>query len=461
MKITRSRFKFHGGVHPDYNKELARNRPIERMPLPTELVISMSQHLGVPATCCVAVGEHVEKGQLIGEKAGVISVPVFAPASGTVKAIETRLGAAGTRVPAVVLTTDSEQGAEQLLPVLDWMKATREELLARIEAAGICGMGGAGFPTAVKLNPPPGRRCEYLIVNGAECEPYLTADFRLMVERASLVRLGVEIMRKVLDGPAVRIAVERNKPEAIEALAEAFADCEGNVEIVTLPVLYPLGSEKHQIYATVGRIVPEGELPISVGCVVENVGTVAAIAEAVANGRHLLARVTTVSGDAVVEPKNVEAVIGTKYADLVAFCGGEKEPPAKVISGGTMMGFSVPTLEIATTKTTSGLLLLSRNRVFSYSSQACINCGQCVRACPMALNPAEISKAVEADDIKSAEDFHVMVCIECGACSFGCPAYRPLTQHCRRAKNSIRARMAAEKAKAVAAKAQEKGAAKL
>lgn len=469
MKTVKSNFKFKGGIHPDYNKELARDKAIVEMPCPAELVISMSQHLGAPAKCLVKPGDYVVKGQLIGEKNGFISVPVYASANGLVKAVEPRLGAAGGKAPAVILDTtaapnsvndgqsisesgESGEKKEITLKPLDWRTATKEELLKRVEEAGICGMGGAGFPTSVKLNPPPQKRCEYLILNGAECEPYLTADCRLMIERADRIRVGVEIMRKVLGGPAVRIAIEANKPEAIAAMEKAFADIEGNVEIVVLPVLYPQGSEKHQIYATVGRIVPEPPaLPIDVGCVVENVGTVAAIADAVEKGKILLSRVTTVSGDAVVEPKNVEAPLGTKYADLVAFCGGAKEPPAKVLSGGTMMGFAVSTLEIGTTKTTSGLLLLSKKRVVQYTSQACINCGRCLRACPMLLNPAEISKAVEANDIKSAEDAHVMTCIECGACSFGCPAHRTITQHCRRAKASIRARIAAEKAKAAAA----------
>ena len=461
MKTVKSQFKFKGGIHPDYNKELAKDKAIVEMPCPAELVISMSQHLGAPAKCLVKAGDYVVKGQLIGEKNGFISVPVHASASGLVKTVEPRLGAAGGTAPAVVLDTTAPVPADLptpncQLPALDWRSATREELLKRVEEAGICGMGGAGFPTAVKLNPPPNKRCEYLILNGAECEPYLTADCRLMMERADRIRVGVEIMRKVLGGPAVRIAVEANKPEAIAALEKAFADIEGNVEIVVLPVLYPQGSEKHQIYATVGRVVPEPPaLPIDVGCVVENVGTVAAIADAVEQGKILLSRVTTISGDAVAEPKNVEAPLGTKYADLVAFCGGAKEPPAKVLSGGTMMGFAVSTLAIGTTKTTSGLLLLSKQRVVQYTSQACINCGRCVRACPMNLNPAEISKAVEANDIKAAEDAHVMTCIECGACSFECPAHRAITQHCRRAKASIRARMAAERAKAAAA-AQKK-----
>ena len=448
MKTVRSTFRFKGGVHPDDNKELARGKAVETMPCPAELVISMSQHLGAPATCVVAVGDYVAKGQLLGERNGFISVPVHAPANGRITAIEPRLSPGGAHVPAVILDTTApvpegltpnlKPETSNLKP-LDWCSASREDLLARIDAAGICGMGGAGFPTCVKLSPPPGKRCDYLIVNGAECEPYLCADFRLMLERADRVRTGVEILRKILGGCAVRLAVEANKPEAVAALEKAFADIAGDVEIVVLPVLYPQGSEKHQIYATVGRVVPEPPaLPIDVGCVVENVSTVAAVADAVEHGTRLLSRVTTVSGDAVREPKNVEAPLGTKYADLVAFCGGVKEPPAKVVSGGTMMGFAVPGLEIATTKTTSGLLLLSRRRVFQYVSQPCINCGRCVRACPMNLNPALIGQAVEADDLACAARAHVAVCIECGACTFVCPAYRPLTQLCRRAKAALR-----------------------
>jgi len=453
MKTIKQTFKFHGGVHPDYNKELARDQPIEQLPTPKLLAVSMSQHLGAPAKCVVKTGDHVAKGEVIGERNGFISVAVHAPVSGTIRSIELRQGASGSWTDSVIIEPDANQDANVSLFMmkLDWKTASREELLARIADAGICGMGGAGFPTVVKLSPPPDKHCEYLILNGAECEPYLTADYRVTLEQAQKIRTGVEIMRKILNGPAVRIAVEANKPEAIAALEKAFADIDGNVEIVVLPVLYPQGSEKHQIYATVGRLVPPGALPISVGCVVDNVGTVAAIADAVCEGKPLIERVTTVSGDGIVQPKNILAPIGTPYSDLVAFCGGEKDGVRKVISGGTMMGFTVSKLDIATTKTASGLLFLTEKRVFQYEAMPCINCGRCLRACPMQLNAASISRAVEADDIKQAEDLGVMNCIECGACSFGCPAYRSITHLCRRAKNSIRARQAAEKAKAAAA----------
>ena len=366
MKTVKSPFQFPGGVHPRYHKDLTEGKAIEALPLPAKLAISMSQHLGAPAKCLVKPGDHVVPGQLIGEKSGFISANVHASAAGTVKAIEKRPGPTGMLADAVLLETDAEQPAATAMPPLDWSAASREELLARVEAAGICGMGGAGFPTSVKLNPPPDKHCEFLILNGAECEPYLSADCRTMIERADRIRIGVEAMRRILGGPAVRIAIENNKPAAIAAMEKAFADISGDVEIVVLPTLYPQGSEKHQIYATVGRVAPDGALPIAVGCVVENVGTAAAIADAVELGLPLISRVTTVSGDGIAEPKNVRAPVGTSYADLAAFCGGERGTVRKVISGGPMMGLAVPDLTIATTKTTSGLLFLT----FSFAPPA-------------------------------------------------------------------------------------------
>lgn len=440
MKTVKARYGFRGGVHPRYNKDLTAERPVAKIPLPPTLVVSMSQHLGAPAKCCVAKGDTVVKGQLIGERNGFISVPVHAPASGTVKAVEPRQGPTGAWADAVILETDPASDRFIRLSPMDWKAATADELRARINEAGLCGMGGAGFPSVVKLSPPPDTRCEYLIINGAECEPYLTSDYRTMLEQADRVRTGVDIIRKILGGPAVRLAVEDNKPAAIAALEKAFADIEGDVELVVLPTLYPQGSEKHQIYACTKRLVAPGALPISVGCVVENVSTAAAVADAVTEGVPLIERVTTVSGDGIQTPCNVRAPIGTSYADLAAFAGGEKPGVRKVISGGPMMGFNVSHLDIPTTKTTSGLLFFTEAHVFQYASTPCINCGSCVRACPMTLNPALISRAVEADNMALAEQAGVMNCLECGACSFSCPAYRDVTQFCRRAKNSLRAR---------------------
>lgn len=448
MRTVTSALRFPGGVHPNDNKGLVRDKPIETLPLPKQLVISMAQHRGTPATCTVKVGEHVACGQLIGAAFGPLAVPVHASAAGTVKAIEARQTPSGAWAEAVVLETDADQTATPPLRFdpLNWKKASPDALLARVAEAGICGMGGAGFPTAIKLRLAPGRKCDYLIVNGAECEPYLSADFRVMVEWADRIRSGIEIVRKILGGPAVRIAIEENKPEAVVALENALDDITGDVEIVVLPMLYPQGSEKHQVYATTGRQIAPGELPVSVGCVVENVATVAAIARAVEQGEPLTARVTSVSGDGIAEPKNVFAPFGTASAELAAFCGGEKPGVRKVLSGGVMTGMTLPDLTIPTTKTTSGLLFLTGARTFEYKTAPCINCGRCVRTCPMGLNPGAISRAVEADDIDRAESLHVISCIECGACSFSCPAFRSITHYCRRAKSALRARQMAARA---------------
>ena len=451
MKTAKARFRFKGGVHPAYHKELSCAAPVRDLPLPGLLAVSMSQHLGAPAKCLVKPGDRVERGMKIGEKNGFISCAVHSPAAGVVKSVETVPTATGAMAPAVFIETDPSAKGGVRLPRIDWRKASPADIVQRAEECGICGMGGAGFPTAVKISPPKGSKCDFLILNGAECEPYLTADHRLMLECPERVRAGAEILRRALGGPAVRIAVEENKPDAIAALEKAFAGIDGDVEITVLPCLYPQGSEKHQIRAVTGRIVPEGALPISTGCVVENVSTAAALADAVEAGEPLVSRITAVTGDGVASPCNVRAPVGTRYSELCAFAGGETGKVAKVISGGPMMGFNVPNLDIPTTKTTSGLLFLTEASVFEYSSSPCIGCGRCMRACPMNLSPAEISRCVESGDIGGAEALWVMDCIECGSCSFSCPARRDITQHCRRAKASIRAARAIEAAKAKAA----------
>ena len=448
MKATRSSHKLPGGIHPEYNKALAAGSPIRELPLPPRLTVPLSQHLGAPAKPVVKAGDIVKAGQLIAEAGGFISAPIHAPAAGKVTALEETLTASGRPCGAIVIETAAEQERETLPTFPDWRFADRKTLAAHIGAAGIVGMGGAGFPTRVKLSPPPDKPIDTLILNGAECEPYLTADHRMMLEHAAEIRIGAEIIRHILGAKHLRIAIEDNKPDAIAAITEAFQDMDEGVTVTALRTLYPQGSEKQQIFSVTGREVPRGGLPMDVGCVVENISTAFAVYDAVINGRPLTRRVVTVTGEAIAEPANLLVPCGTPYAALVEACGGVKGKAAKAISGGPMMGFAVGSLTVPVGKTTSGLLLLPPAKVTCFTSQACIACGRCIGACPMCLSPAELSQCVEADDIESAEQLALMDCIECGSCAFSCPARRPLVHHFRRGKAAVMAKRAAAKANA-------------
>ena len=445
MQTIPSPFTFSGGIHPSYSKELSSGSPIREMPIPARLVVPLSQHLGAPAQPRVNTGDTVKAGQLIAEQNGFISAPVHAPASGKVTGIEDTLTAAGRPCAAIVIEPDGSQEWQRLPCIPNGQTADKQDLLSQIGAAGIVGMGGAGFPTRIKLAPPSDKPIDTVILNGAECEPYLTSDHRMMLEHAQEIRIGAEIIRHILGAKSLRIAIEDNKPDAIAAMGKAFEGIGGDVAITVLRTSYPQGSEKQQIYSVTGREVPRGGLPMDVGCVVENVSTAFAIYDAVANGRPLVRRVISVTGDAVQQPANLLAPVGTLYSDLVAACGGLKGKPAKVISGGPMMGFAVGSLSVPTGKTTSGLLLLSSGKISCYTSQACISCGRCVEACPMRLTPSELSQCIEADDIESAEQISLMDCIECGSCAFVCPAHRPLVHHMRRGKAIVMAQRAAAK----------------
>lgn len=437
MRLLVSSNRFKGGVHPRYHKAATDRLALQTLAMPGRLVISMSQHLGAPALPAVKAGDTVVGGQVLGTAAGMISAVVHAPTSGRISAVTDALTALGRPAPALVLEPDgADTRGEPLAPLPDWTAQPPKALVARVAAAGIVGMGGAGFPTHVKLAPPSEKPIDTLIINGAECEPYLTGDHRLMVEHAAEIWEGCRILRQVLGARTVRIAVEDNKPEAIAALERAMQDAEGDVALVRLPTIYPEGSEKQQIFAVTGRRVPAGGLPMDVGCLVDNVGTVYAVWDAVVRGHPLTTRTITVSGDAV-RPANLLAPIGTPFADLVAACGGPLGRVAKVVAGGPMMGFAQTSLDVTMNKTSSGLLLLSPRCVTQFTSQACIGCGRCVDACPMRLMPSELSQDIEADDIDAAERINVMDCFECGACAYVCPAHRPLVQHMRRAKAAI------------------------
>jgi len=434
------------GIHPDDNKTTAALATRE-LPLPKRLTISLAMHLGAPAKPIVEVGDTVAFGQRIADPGGFVSAAVHAPAAGKIIAIENAVTPTGRMAPAIIIETGGRTSScadgGRLSPAAAAHEDVRppDWLLARIADAGIVGMGGAGFPTHVKLSPPPEKPIDTLILNGAECEPYITSDDRLMREHAADIWTGCRIIRKILNAKTVRIAIEDNKPEAIDAMNAALAASpETDAQVVVLPTGYPQGAEKQQIFAITGRKVPTGGLPMDVGCVVENVATAFAIFEAVVRGLPLTRRVITVTGDAVAKPANLLVPNGTPFSELIAFCGGAKQELCKLISGGPMMGFAQADDTAATGKTTSGLLLLSEARARCFTSQPCISCGRCIEACPMRLMPSELSLCIEADDIRGAEALYVMDCYECGACAFVCPARRPLAQHFRRAKAAIAAR---------------------
>lgn len=440
MKILNAPYAPRGGIHPAYQKDATRDLAIRTMPLPRVLKVSLLQHLGAPAKPAVQKGDRVLRGQLIGTAAGFVSAAVHAPTSGVVKSVEDAVTASGLVAPAVEIETDGQdEWAPGIGPRAGWETLAGKECVEIVAGAGISGMGGAGFPTHVKLSPPAEKRIDTVILNGAECEPFLTADHRLMVERAAEVWAGATLIRRILGAKSLRIAIEDNKPEAIAAL-EKFGAQDADASIVVLRTAYPQGAEKQQIYAVTGREVPSGGLPMDVGVIVENVGTAYAIWDAIANGRPLMERITTVTGSPIRTPSNVQARLGTSYADLIEFCGGWTGPAAKIISGGPMMGLAQFSLDVTTTKTTSGLLALSQKTVSAYQTMPCISCGRCVEACPSGLLPSELSYMLEAEDYETAEAGNVMDCIECGCCGYECPAHRPLVQHLRQGKARVAAK---------------------
>ena len=436
MKWLKNILKPRGGVHPAYHKSATADRPVEAIPLPAAFSVSMLQHLGAPAKPAVRKGDKVLRGQLIGEPAGYVSAAVHAPTSGTVRDVREAPSISGRVAQVIDIDADGEDCPGEFLPPLpDWEKLDSKLLVERIAAAGLAGMGGAGFPTHVKLSPPPGRTIDTLILNGAECEPYLTADSRLMAEEAPRVAAGLRVLRRILSARAVVVAVEDNKPAAIAALEKALTG--DDVMLAALPTAYPQGAEKQLIYAVTGREVPSGKLPMDVGALVENVGTAVAACDAVVEGRPLIERILTVTGGGVLSPKNVRARIGTRFEDLVAFCGGLAESSAKLVCGGPMMGVALGGLDFSVGKTMSGLLVLTRRDVRQFQAQPCINCGRCVAACPMGLMPCRLAEMVEAEVFDAAEEECVLDCIECGCCAYSCPARRPLVQYLRLGKAEV------------------------
>lgn len=419
---------FRGGIHPYEGKELSKDHPIEKYLPKGDLVYPLSQHIGAPSVPCVKKGDTVLAGQKIADAGGFVSVPLHASVSGTVKGIEKRLNATGSMVDCIVIEND-QQYQETEFQEARLEDLTKEEILNRIKEGGVVGMGGAGFPTHVKLAPKDPSKIEYILVNGAECEPYITSDYRRMIEEPEKVVKGLQVILTLFDSAKGYICIENNKPDCIAKMKELVKDID-RIEVKEMMTKYPQGGERTLIYAATGREINSTMLPADVGCVVDNVETVISVYKAVILGRPVNSRVVTVTGDGIKEPKNLLVLAGTDMSELVDAAGGLKGKIAKAISGGPMMGFALYDLHVPCTKTTSAFLFLEHDAVSEAQEiqTACINCGRCVSVCPGHVLPARLAKLAERGDMAGFEALDGMECCECGCCSYICPAKRPLTQ---------------------------------
>ena len=419
---------FRGGIHPYEGKELSKDHPIEKYLPIGDLVYPLSQHIGAPSVPCVKKGDTVLAGQKIADAGGFVSVPLHASVSGTVKGIEKRLNATGSMVDCIVIEND-QQYQETEFQEARLEDLTKEEILNRIKEGGVVGMGGAGFPTHVKLAPKDPSKIEYILVNGAECEPYITSDYRRMIEEPEKVVKGLQVILTLFDSAKGYICIEDNKPDCIAKMKELVKDID-RIEVKEMMTKYPQGGERTLIYAATGREINSTMLPADVGCVVDNVETVISVYKAVILGRPVNSRVVTVTGDGIKEPKNLLVLAGTDMSELVDAAGGLKAKIAKAISGGPMMGFALYDLHVPCTKTTSAFLFLEHDAVSEAQEiqTACINCGRCVSVCPGHVLPARLAKLAERGDMAGFEALDGMECCECGCCSYICPAKRPLTQ---------------------------------
>lgn len=427
-----------GGIHPPENK-FSKAQPIVRMPLAETVVIPLSQHIGAPASPAVAKGDKVKVGQVIGTAAGFVSSNIHSPVSGTVTSVDAVPDGGGVRRLSVTIKVEGDEwdaAIDRSQELKKDCQLSAEEIIKKIAAAGIVGMGGATFPTQVKLSVPPGKTAEYLIINGVECEPYLTSDHRVMLERGEELLVGVRILARALGVKRAYIGIENNKPDAIEHLRNLAAGYP-EITIVPLKVQYPQGGEKQLIDAVLRREVPSGGLPIDVGVVVQNVGTALAVYEAVQKNKPLIERVVTVTGKGVGKPMNVMARIGTPIRALIEFCGGLPEDTGKVINGGPMMGRAVANLDSVVTKGTSGILLMESADARRKEAGPCIKCAKCVGVCPMGLEPYMLYKLGRRNLFAQMEAYYATDCIECGSCSFTCPAALPLLDYIRLGKAEV------------------------
>lgn len=431
-----AKLSFVGGIHPYDGKDLSKDLPIADVLPKGDLVYPVSQHIGAPAVPIVKKGDRVLRGQMIAEAGGFVSAPIFSSVSGTVVAIEPRRIVTGDSVNSIVISNDGLYEEVKFEPYKDINSISKEEILERIKAAGIVGMGGAGFPTHVKLSPKNPDAIDYVIANCAECEPYLTSDYRRMIEEPEKLVNGLKIMLRLFDNAKGILAVEDNKPQAIAKLKSLTKD-EPAIIVKTLQTKYPQGSERHLIYATTKRAINSSNLPADAGCVVDNVDTIAAIYNAVRLGKPLMERIVTVTGDCVAKPQNFRVHIGQMYSELIEEAGGFIKEPEKIVSGGPMMGFALFGLDVPTTKTASALLTISKDQISRCEETACINCGRCLEVCPGRVMPRKLADLSEAGDLEGFEKFDGLECCECGCCSYVCPAKRPLTQAIKSARKMV------------------------
>ena len=427
-----------GGIHPSGNK-LSAGRPIEQIAPTAKVVIPLGQHIGAPAEAVVAKGDKVKVGTLIGKAAGFVSANVHSSVSGTVTKIDTMLDAAGLPKPAVYINVEGDEWEETIdrsETLVRDCTLSAKEIIGKIAAAGIVGMGGATFPTQVKLSPPPGSKAEILIVNAVECEPYLTSDHSLMLAKGEEIIIGVKILMTAIDVRRAVIGIESNKPDAIKLMKKLAAKEQG-IEVMPLKMRYPQGGEKQLIDAVIRRQVKSGALPISVGAVVQNVGTVFAVYEAVQKNKPLIERVITVTGKSVVKPSNFIARIGTPISTLIEAAGGIPEDTGKIIGGGPMMGRTMITDDVPMMKGSSGILLIPRAEAIRKPMRDCIRCAKCVDVCPMGLEPYLLMNLALHKTWDEAEEHYIVDCIECGSCSYTCPSYRPLLDYIRMGKGAV------------------------
>lgn len=426
---------FKGGIHPNELKELSEHKAFEIMPNPKQVIVPISQHAGKPAKPLVKKGSEVKAGEIIAEQDGFISSPIHSPVSGKVVKIISNVNANGFLKESIIIES-SETNEYVKMPGLDCEKVTADEIKERIKLAGIVGQGGAAFPTYVKLSPPPDKKIDYVILNGCECEPYLTRDYRYMIEKTNDVISGLRLIMKVVGVDKGVIGVEDNKPEAIKKLKEAVKDFD-NISVEVLKTKYPQGAEKMLIKAVCGREVPPGKLPFDVGCIIQNIGTAVAIHDAVIKGEPQITAALTVSGKGIKNPKNLIVPVGVTLSDVLDYCGGVSENAAKVVVGGPMMGVAQYDFFAPVMKATSGILVLTEEEVNSQTETNCLKCGKCVDVCPLQLLPTRLARLSQLEKLEDAEQLGITVCMECGTCTYTCPANIPLVQWIRLGKQRV------------------------